>query len=356
MVKFYSGYIQVQAPDYKENRSINNTFESTLELRETIHGIENVTQYTSRLESFALASSGDVSQGSIIIGIDPEKEQEISGLKKWISQGAYLEKNDRGILMGEILAENLDLSLHDSVILLGQGYHGVTAAGLFEVKGIVSLPAPDLSRQIIYMDLGCAQEYYSAINKETSMIVMVNNVRDVEPTLLDIQGNLTEDYTAYSWMDLQPALVQFIDGKQSSGKIIIYILFGIIAFGILGTVIMLMAERKRELGVMISLGMSRVKLIFIMLFETVFIGIIGVLMGMLVSVPIIFYFVKDPIRIGGTMAETFTDMGFEPIIVFSKAAFIFYEPAITVFVITLLISIHPVIKISRMKVVESLRA
>jgi ABC-type lipoprotein release transport system permease subunit len=356
MVKFYSGYIQVQAPDYKDSRSINNTFESTEDLIRTIERVEKVTQHTSRLESFALASSGDVSQGSIIIGIVPEKEQEISGLKKWISQGEYLEKNDRGILMGEVLAENLDLSLNDTVILLGQGYHGVTAAGLFPVKGIVSLPAPDLNRQIIYMDLNKAQEYYSAFNKETSMIVMVKDVMDVEPTLLDIRGSLTGDYKAYSWMDLQPELVQFIDGKQSSGKIIIYILFVIIAFGILGTVIMLMAERKRELGVMISLGMSRIKLIFVMLVETVLIGIIGVLMGMIVSIPIIFYFVKDPIPIGGTMAETFSDMGFEPIVVLSKAAFIFYDPAITVFFITLLIAIHPIINISRMKVVDALRA
>ena len=356
MVKFYSGYIQVQAPDYKDNRSINNTFESTRELIESIDGIETVTCYTSRLESFALASSGDVSQGAIVIGIDPEKEQDISGLKKWISEGEYLTSNDDGVLIGEILAKNLDLQLNDSLILLGQGYHGVTAAGLFRVKGIVSIPSPEFSRQIIYMDLHQAQEYYSAYNKETSLVVMVKDVTEAEPTLLSIKENLTDDFRAYSWMELQPELVQFIDGKQSSGKLFINILFMIIAFGILGTVIMLMAERRRELGVMLSLGMSRIRLIIIMLFETFFIGVLGVMMGMLISYPIISYFVDKPIQIGGNMAETFSDMGFEPIIVFSRAAFIFYEPAKTVFILTLFISIYPIVKISRFKVVNALRA
>ena len=107
MVKFYSGYIQVQAPDYKDNRSINNTFESSRELIEAIDKIETVTRYTSRLESFALASSGDVSQGAIVIGIDSEREQDVSGLKKWISEGEYLASHDDGVLIGEILAENL---------------------------------------------------------------------------------------------------------------------------------------------------------------------------------------------------------------------------------------------------------
>lgn len=356
MVKFYSGYIQVQAPDYKDNRSINSTFESTRELVESINSVEAVTRYTSRLESFALASSGDISQGAIVIGIDPEREQEISGLKKWISEGEYLSANDDDVLIGEILAKNLDLQRNDTVILLGQGYHGVTAAGIFRIKGIVAIPSPEFSRQIIYMDLHQAQEYYSAYNKETSMVVMVEDVTKVEPALHSIRGNLTEDYKAYSWMELQPELVQFIDGKQSSGKLFINILFMIIAFGILGTVIMLMAERKRELGVMISLGMSRIRLIIIMLFETFFIGLLGVFMGMLISYPIISYFVDKPIQIGGTMAETFTDMGFEPIIVFSRAAFIFYEPAKTVFILTLLISIYPIIKISRFKVVNALKA
>jgi len=356
VVKFYSGYIQIQAPEYKDNRSINNTFEPNDKLVDMIGSTNNVTHQTSRLESFALASSGNVSQGAIVIGIDPEQEQKISGLKKWVNEGEYLAEKEGCVLVGEVLAENLDLQLNDSIILLGQGYHGVTAAGLFRVKGFISLPNPELNRQIIYMNIHQAQEFYSAYNRLTSMIVMVNDVTEVEPVLLAIETNLSRNYSAYSWAELQPELVQFIDGKQAGGKVFIYILFMIIAFGILGTVIMLMAERKREFGVMISLGMSRIRLVRIMLFETFWISLLGVIMGVIISFPIIRYLIDKPIRFSGDIAETFTDIGFEPILVFSDAPFIFYNPAIIVFIITLLISIYPILFISRMNVVNALRA
>jgi ABC-type lipoprotein release transport system permease subunit len=356
MVKYYSGYLQIQEPDFWDTRSINNTFEYDEQVELLIEGTSLITQYTPRLESFALASSGSISQGTIVLGISPDLEQELSGLSKWVGEGEYLVPGERGVLVGETLAGNLDIGVHDSIILIGQGYHGVTAAGIYEIKGLLTLPDPDLSRQLLYMDINAAQTLYSASNRLTSLVLMVEKPGQVSSAREEISNGLPNGYSALTWDELQPEMVQFIDGKQSSGKIMISILFVIIAFGILGTVIMLMSERRRELGVMISLGMKRVKLIWILIFETTWIGILGVSMGMAVSIPIVGHFVNKPIPLGGSIAETISIMGFEPIIMFSNASWIFYNPALTVFIIVLVISIYPALFISRIKVVDALRA
>lgn len=74
IVKFYSGYIQVHNEKYWENKTINNTFEADEMLVNHIENVPEIVNYAPRLEFFALASSEEITRGSIILGIDPEKK------------------------------------------------------------------------------------------------------------------------------------------------------------------------------------------------------------------------------------------------------------------------------------------
>ena len=84
VVKFYSGYIQVFNEDYWENKTINNTYEITDSLMKKIEDVGEITHYSPRLESFALASSSDITKGTLVIGIDPEKEDKVTGVSNWL--------------------------------------------------------------------------------------------------------------------------------------------------------------------------------------------------------------------------------------------------------------------------------
>ena len=356
MVKFTSGYLQVQHIEYHDNKSINNSFEPVNELTELLKSQKEITLFTPRLESFALAASDDQSYGTAVIGINTKKEDQLSDLSRWVVKGNYLKNNEDGVLIGETLAKNLELMVGDTIALIGQGYHGVQSAGLFPVKGFLKFPIPDLNRQILYMDLSSAQEFYEAGNLITSMLVMVHDASEVDPLMKELGKTKFSDIKIYSWTELQPQLVQFIDGKKSGAKIFKGILFILIGFGILGTFIMMMAERKRELGIMVAIGMQRIKLSIILFLESIFIGALGVLSGFAISMPIISYYVRRPIRITGEMAEAFSDMGFEPVIIFNNDLQIFSGPAITIFIIALIISIYPISSIFNFKVVNSLRS
>lgn len=356
MVKFTTGYIQVQHVDYFDNKTINNSFESSSDLTDLLDSQENITVYTPRLESFALAASNNKSYGTAVIGINPEVENQISELSKWVVEGEYLSADKNGVIIGEILAKNLELNVGDTIALIGQGYHGVQSAGLFPIRGLLKFPIPDLNRQILYMNLTMAQEFSEAANLFTSMIIMVPGPTDVNPTMKVLSKKNLPELAIFTWEELQPQLVQFINGKKSSGKIFKGILFMLIAFGILGTFIMMMAERKRELGIMIAIGMQKAKLSVILFLESIFIAAIGVLCSIAIIMPVISYFARSPIPITGDTAETFSDMGFEPVIIFNNDWQIFSGPAITIFIIALLISIYPIFSIINFKVVKALRS
>ena len=175
VVKFYSGYMQIFTEDYHENKTINNTFAFTDSIRHIAESEPRVSHFTPRLEYFALASSEDFTKGSIIIGVDPEAENRVTNLKKWVKEGSYLSKHDDGVLVAVDLANYLHLKVGDTLVLYGQGYHGVMAAGLYPVRGILKFPSPELNKQFVYMELTACQQFFSAPNRLTSLVLMVED-------------------------------------------------------------------------------------------------------------------------------------------------------------------------------------
>lgn len=356
VVKFYSGYMQIFTEEYHENKTINNTFVLTDSLKSIIDNDIGVTQYTKRLEYFSLASSNELTKGSVIIGVDPDGEDKVTGLKKWIKEGSYLQNGVPGILVAIELAKYLKVGVGDSIVLYGQGFHGVMAAGVYPVSGILEFPSPKLNKQFIYMTLLACQELFSAPGRISSLVLMVKDNYQLPSTLNHLKKEIKPPMMVMSWQELQPALVQMIDGDKAGGLFMKSLLYLIITFGILGTILMMVSERKRELGVMIAIGMQRARLATILFFETFFIGIIGASAGILVSIPITYWYHLNPIPLTGDAAKTMIDMGIEPFMYFSIQPDVYYVQAIVVLIITLLISIYPITKSFTLKLTSALRA
>ncbi len=356
VVKFYSGYMQIFTEEYHENKTINNTFVLSDSLKSIIANEKNITEFTSRLEYFSLVSSKEITKGSVIIGVDPEGENKVTGLKKWVKQGEYLNNKSQGVLVAINLAKYLKIGVGDTIVLYGQGYHGVMAAGVFPVKGILEFPSPELNKQFIYMNLTASQELFSAPGRLSSIVLMVKDNYHLPPALKQLKKDIRSPFMVRSWAELQPELVQMIDGDRAGGLFMKSLLYIIITFGILGTILMMISERKRELGVMIAIGMQRSKLSLILFFETFFIGLVGAIAGIVISIPLTYWYFLNPIPLQGNAAKTMMDMGIEPFMYFSIQPDIYYVQAIIVFVITMIIAIYPVIKSHTLKLTSALRA
>lgn len=356
VVQFYSGYMQIFTEEYHENKTINNTFILNDSLKSIIDNEKGITHYTPRLEYFSLASSNEITKGSVVIGVDPEGENRVTGLKKWVKEGSYFDDNSNGVLVAIELAKYLKVSIGDSIVLYGQGYHGVMAAAVYPVAGILEFPSPELNKQFIYMTLKSCQELFSAPDRLSSVVLMVEDNYHLPPTLKHLKKDIKKPYMVMSWQELQPELVQMIDGDKAGGLFMKSLLYIIITFGIIGTILMMVSERKREFGVMIAIGMQRARLGAILFFETFFIGVIGALAGILVSIPLTYWYYLNPIPLTGDAAKTMIEMGIEPFMYFSIQPDVYYIQALVVFIITMIISIYPVIKSFTLQLTSALRS
>ncbi|MBB3188156.1 ABC transporter permease [Microbacter margulisiae] len=297
----------------------------------------------------------DITKGVMVMGIDPVKENLITHLAVKVKQGSYLKKGDNGILLGSALAKYLRLGVNDTLILIGQGYHGASAAGKYPVRGIIKHPSPDVDRTLVCMDIHNCQNLFSAPDMLTSMVIMVHNNDEVAPTKAELSKSFGAHFEIMDWEEMNQMLLKQIESDRASGVITKGILYMIIAFGILGTIMMMVAERKKEFGVMLAIGLQKSRLMFIVVLETIFIGMTGVIAGIIASIPLLAYFVYHPIPLTGQAGEMMVQMGFEPDMFFSMAPSVFYDQALIILVFTLIIGIYPVLNIRRLKIMHALR-
>lgn len=356
IVNSYSGYLQIHKKGYWDDKVINNSFVFDKNIESKLKSVKEITIFTPRFETFSLASSEEVTKGVMVIGIDPEKEDKIINLSGKLTQGDYLKNGDKGILLASGLAKFLNLKVNDTLVLIGQGYHGSSAAGKYPVHGIIKQPAPELDRIVVYMDIKNCQELFSAADLLTSTVIMVHDNDEVAPAKKELVRLLGSDIEVMDWAEMNQLLLKQIKSDRESGVITKGVLYMIIAFGILGTVIMMMAERKKEFGVTLAIGMRKYKLIFIVMLETFFIGMIGVITGIIASIPLMYYFLLNPIPLTGQTAEMMLQMGFEPAMFFSMEPSVFYNQALTIFIFTMIIGIYPLLNIRKLKIINALRS
>ncbi|MFP4448832.1 MAG: ABC transporter permease [Bacteroidales bacterium] len=355
-VQLYSGHIQIHAKGFKDNQSINNSFVYDQDLFNTLNDHDLIKDVIPRLESFALASSGNKTKGVLLMGVDPEKQDEMSKLSEKIVKGGYLSGGENSLLLSQTLSEFLKVSVNDTIVLLSQGYHGATAAGKYQVKGIVKIPKPDMDNKMVYLPLHTAQQMYLANDRLTTVSVNIHDSDELQHMVDELNRLLpSEKYEVQSWKELMPELVQQIESDNASGWILLAILYIIIAFGVFGTVMMMVVERKKEFGIMVAVGMKRIKLAVIVAMEMVMIGMLGLLSGIAGSIPIILYFYHNPIRLSGELAETIEVYGIEAILPLAWQADYFVNQFLIVALIVVVAVIYPVYSITKLKPVEAMR-
>ncbi|MEO8111989.1 MAG: FtsX-like permease family protein [Ginsengibacter sp.] len=354
-VRFSTGYMQVHTKGYWEDQSINNAFTPDQNLFEIINSNTNVSLAIPRLESFALASSGQHTKGVEVMGINPELENKMNGLANKITEGNYLNLQDSGILIGDGLAQYLKLNKGDTIVLLGQGYHGTTAAGQFRIQGIFHYPLEQLNNNIVFLSLPEAQNLFSTNDMITSLSIMLHHPEDLDKTIHSIHSSLDSNMEVMEWQIMNKSLVQEIQGDNSGGLIMLGILYLVVAFGVFGTILMMTMERKREFAVMIAIGMRRAKLMMIVFLETFFMGCIGIVTGMIIILPVVIHFHNHPIPLTGAAADAYQQFGIEPLLPASLDPSIFLYQGITVLGIALVSAIYPLWYVGRFPILENLK-
>jgi ABC-type lipoprotein release transport system permease subunit len=422
VIESYTGYLQLQHRDYFDESVIDNSFEFDQSLFLKLNSDPNVKTVVPRLESFALAAAGSRTQGVIVLGIDPEGEDKVTETRKklvkyklspeailalknenipyrtkelldvfanesYSSEGRlmldlniddedtaallpvlrkhasfkneYLSAEEKGVAMiGDGLSDYLKAGVGDTIVLLGQGYHGTSAAGKYVVKGIVRLPAPDIDNIVVYLPISVTQELYATPGMVTSAVIRLNNNDDesVVQTGNRLKQILNEPLTIRTWHEMNALLINQMEADNRSGMIMIGILYLVIAFGVFGTVLMMMAERKREFGMLVSIGMQRGKLAKVVSFEMLLIGFLGLAAGIIASLPIVFYGNAHPLKFTGDMGRMYSDYGFDPVMPTMLPDTYYFSQVLIVTLILIIAISFCTRKIFRINVINALRA
>lgn len=352
--KLYSGYLQIQGKGYWENRSMDRSISPTHEDYEFIKSTPHVISTTPRLEGFALVSYGPATKVAQVIGTDPKLESEMTGLDERLVKGDFLDSDSEGILVAEGLAEMLKLEIGDSLVLYGQGYHGQVAAAIYPVVGFIKMPFQELNNGLVFLNLKTSQSYFSAPYRITSLAVMIENPAYLDGTIKHLKQ--LDKYAIMRWDEMLPDLVQSIQLDNAGGIIMLIILYIVITFGVFGTVMMMVSERYKEFGILISVGMRRWRLMTVTTIESIFVAFVGVICGMIASFPLIYYLHLNPLKITGEATKTFDSMGIEPIFNFSIEPGLFFAQALVVLIIALGAALYPLLFIRKLKPVEALHS
>lgn len=355
MVGTYTGYVQIHAPDYWADKSIDDSMVITDSLAQVVLETKGVTGYVPRIENFALAASGEITKGSMVVGIDIELEKSYSALHERLSDGDYLAEGDQSVMVGAGLADYLKLGVNDTIVLLGAGYHGVSAAGKYPIKGIVKFGSPALSKQLVILPLAEAQWFYGAENLVTNMVVLVDdpeNSKRIDKTL----GQALPNYEVMHWEEMSPEIKNLIETDRVEGYVFMFILYMVISFGIFGTMLMMMAERMHEFGVLIAVGMKRINLAIMVWTETVMISLMGAFLGMIGAFPVCAYFYYSPIEFakGEDMAKMYEEYGMEAVLQASIEPGVFIQQAAVVAIMATVIAVYPFIQILRLKAINAM--
>ena len=358
VVESYAGYVEVHADGFWDNQNLDNSMEVDQSLINDIKSVEGVENIVQRLQTFSLISMGEKTKGGVINGINISEEQKITDWSKKMVSGSF-DIGDDEIIIGKGIAEYFDIKEDDTLILYGQGYRGMMAAGKYPVKGIIDLKNPDLNKLGIFMTIESARNYVSSKEISTHIIIDKEKYYKEENIVVDLSNVLSKDYEIMSWKETLPEIEQTITADSAGGVIMAFILYIIVVFGMFGTVLMMTEERKYEFGVLISIGMSRIRLFGIVLIETVILSMIGVVLAILITYPICYYYYLNPIDMADLMGEgadqMMEEMGFSPIAPMSIEWNIPLTHALVIFISSLLISIYPAIKISKLNPVKSMK-
>lgn len=356
-VGIFSGHIQIQQRHYFDEPNLEHTFPTDSALFTRLASLSVVRALIPRIDSYALAAGKERSKAAMVTGIDIHEEALLSDPEAKVHIGNYFSSNNEdAVLIAEGLADFLNISVGDTLVLLGQGYRGMSAAAAFPVKGLISIGIPDLNSSLVYMPIQRARYFYSAENRLTSLIVLINDVRLLDEAKADLKPFISDDdLSVLDWKTLMPELVQAIEADRGSAIILLLILYMVVGFGIFGTLLMMSAERKYEMGVLIAIGVNRFRMALMLIYEMFFITLVGAAVGMILSLPFIYYFNWNPLEFTGEAALAIEEYGMEPFIRFSTDPSNLLSQALIILIITCVISLYPLLHTKNLKPVEAMR-
>ena len=371
-------HIQLHNPEYKTDKEIEYFIpEGESKLRE----LENKPDFkavSGRILVNGMLSSTKGGFGVQVLGIYPESEAKLTRLQDRIIAGNYFEgTRSKPVIIGEKLAEKLGVietiedtevqkvadqedeakvsyNFRKNIVLTFQDQHGNTVSQKFRVNGIYQTLNAQLEETQIFVK---AEDLQATIGEPGAIHEIAVLLNDSEQ-LLSKKEALSNTYPSLEvedWQDLDPSSKLLDESLTYSLYIYMGIILLALAFGIINTMLMAVLERTRELGMLMSVGMDKVNVFFMIMLETLFLTLVGAPIGLLAGFGLVSLFGKIGIDLSAFSAGM-DSMGLASVVYTYMAPETYLTIAIMVFFTAIISAIYPARRALRLKPAEAVRA
>lgn len=231
-VELFSGYMQIQHPQYLETPSVSKNFTIDKDMREFLETNELIQGYAERINAEGLISFKDNSMGAMIFGINPAQEKRTTNILTKLNAGKFFESDTSlNIVIGNKLLKNLKAEIGDHVVVLAQGFDGSLGNLKFKITGTVKMGFGAFDGMAVFMGTETARELLGMYGRVHSIAIALESLDDIEQVKADYNSKVKNDRaTILSWEEVMPDLKQGIELDNVSGIFFLLILILIVAF------------------------------------------------------------------------------------------------------------------------------
>jgi len=272
-----NGHIKVFAPGYRDDPNIEKSFELAKTWQPGLSN-EMVVGWASRIRVPAVIMSERETRGIQLVGVDPSDEY-ISFFGDVSVQGEMLvDAEDRRVVIGRALAEQLETSIGRRIVLMTQGIDGRNREAGYRVAGLYDAEGTIIEKMFVFTGITPLQ---GMLNTDTVTELSVRVIDDkYRPVVIDRLVGSFPDLEVFTWEELSPQVAMHVDFIDKMIVIWLFIIMGALAFGLVNTLATAVMERERELGMLRAVGMRQHSVIAQVVVESMLVMAIGIVMGL----------------------------------------------------------------------------
>ena len=297
-----AGHVTYQHPEYLDSPTLSRPVQGTGELKRLAAGNPRVVRVVERITGFNMLSTARDNVGAGFIAVSPEEEdEETLSLLEAMVEGEFFESsNDRGIILGERLASNLDVELGSRLVYTLTDKEGEIVSDLARVTGIIRTGSPSVDGAICLLPIGTLREAIGfAPDEAIQVAAFIDDQRVTDRVVADLAGGAPAGVAVLPWHELQPDLAVFIAMKVGGAKVMMLVLAVLVAAGIFNTLFVSVMERLREFGIMLAVGFSPTQLFRLVMLESAWLAVVGLAVAALVTIGPYLYLASTGIDMSG---------------------------------------------------------
>ena len=289
-VDTYLSHIQIHNNSFSEDYNIKHTIDNLNLIEEALNNDERVISYTKRIVLNGMLSNSNGSYGIQVKGVDPDTEIKVTNTYDKIIDGEYFKsKRDNTILVGKKLADRLNLNLKSKVVITFQDENYELTSLLFRVEGIFRSGNSRYDETNVFVkNLSIIKNLqgFSGYHEIPILLKDINLRGEVKKDLIPISTNNIVE----GWDDISKELAYANEMLAAVLYIFMMIILSGLSFGVINTMLMAILERKKEIGMLMSIGMDRYKIFLMISMETIFLSMIALPFGLILSYVIVEYY------------------------------------------------------------------